>query len=1189
MCIKSTEKKTEYCVVCKAHGQMAEYAKTELEKYIYLLTGETADAAKCVNTAYRIVFTLEISEKKKELGAEGYVIRTEDHGKRVLILAETEQGLLYGVYGLLSDHYGIGFYFSGDAIPEKKKPLPLLEITETKVPEQYIRGVLPWMNFPQSSTSYSLKDWMYIIDQMARMRMNFINIHNYNGEFGHNEMFHNYMLDGKMSRNWNATVSKPHAWGIKGWKVDEYLFGGKEVFDDYDFGADAALHNDCLDNPEVFQKGSSEMAFVIRYAHTRGVKIGLGLDWNLIMGEEGQKADDFRVVDARIHQIITDYPDLDYLLLYRSENSPNFHVWNRAFYRAYETFREKASNTRIAVSGWGLDPDTVIGLPKDVIAAPISGHSVNDRIPDGTIYGDREFWGCPWSERDYDDSIHFAPYHTLLSSTIADYQKRSKNMKGLMTLTWRLSDGVDAKLSYIAEAPWDNENQLCNSRAAYERYARKCYGAEAAEKMTDIINENEAFATNASECLCTPLPSGKDRGVDLLKAEEQLSVIERAIAETKDRSFAERLRKLYCRILAVKAFCRLDEKIESMDAKELNREFATFVQCFVRRIDDISTQGNLFSIENRYVQEWYLKRIGELQERPYDGEEMPYEMSGFPKMQVLMVSPVTAITKQSHWDISVAVLGGTGERKVQLWYRKAGNEKWRVQTLEHRVNGCYGTRIAVSELPEGVVEYYVEASCGETTARYPSTAPQLCAALSHLAATSLQNPEKPVLRKDGAMRLRWNACDGDLLWYRIYRGNTPDFETGPQSLVTYVYRDTLSYLDVSGNFDGKPLAGTWYYKVSCVDENLRESEPSNAVGCEMAGIAARGGNQVQGKGNMLVELGTCDLGDHASHMYVYYGASGELDLELWADGDSMKNGKKLGSSHLCATGRAEVVEMGDISLSEVCNGVHRLFLKVYASNKTEWSYVGLYPADMALREPGIRTEKEGVAADAEKEKAEDKTMETADSFEDFWMISDVIGCHENVEIGGLTYGYRYRCQLFEKNQILYETTGKTEQPFLIPERILETGHRYRVRVTAESETGVLRSVEHEFWVSAENFMAMTNAEKEELCLSAKEGDEYGRLTYPLPWKYLPEYPYLLIRAEALAGDWTIQINGIPVVGPKENNVAMRKDLRTFGFHRGEELELTLLVRRLAEDEPAKTIFRSVQLLSSGENSAERMA
>lgn len=54
-------------------------------------------------------------------------------------------------------------------------------INDVRTPQMRIRGFLPWTNFPQSATIYSWNDWRYVIDQAAKMRMNFIMIHNYNG------------------------------------------------------------------------------------------------------------------------------------------------------------------------------------------------------------------------------------------------------------------------------------------------------------------------------------------------------------------------------------------------------------------------------------------------------------------------------------------------------------------------------------------------------------------------------------------------------------------------------------------------------------------------------------------------------------------------------------------------------------------------------------------------------------------------------------------------------------------------------------------------------------------------------------------------------------------------------------------------------------------------------------------------
>lgn len=102
-------------------------------------------------------------------------------GSTLYIGGTDDEEAPYGVYGLLDDYYGIGFYFSVDVIPDKKTALYMPEVDEAKTPRQYMSGVLPWTNFPRSAMVYFTEGWMHIIDQLARMRMNFLNIHNYNG------------------------------------------------------------------------------------------------------------------------------------------------------------------------------------------------------------------------------------------------------------------------------------------------------------------------------------------------------------------------------------------------------------------------------------------------------------------------------------------------------------------------------------------------------------------------------------------------------------------------------------------------------------------------------------------------------------------------------------------------------------------------------------------------------------------------------------------------------------------------------------------------------------------------------------------------------------------------------------------------------------------------------------------------
>jgi hypothetical protein len=265
------------------------YAALELQRYLYLVTGEKLDISTGSGKIQPGSFILGQRSTNPtiakmipgEAGPQGYILKKVNGN--IVISGSDPEGVLYGVYGLLEDHYGVGFYLGGDVIPETRQPLIPQVLNETRTPAVAIRGFLPWTNFPQSATSYSWDDWKFIIDQMAKMRLNFLHIHNYNGEAGHNEMFHNFSVNGIMSRVWMATAGSGHGWACPGWNVNEYRFGASDLFGDYDFGADCALHNETLTNEQVFSKGVSLFQRVIDYAHQRGVKIGLGLDIDLIL------------------------------------------------------------------------------------------------------------------------------------------------------------------------------------------------------------------------------------------------------------------------------------------------------------------------------------------------------------------------------------------------------------------------------------------------------------------------------------------------------------------------------------------------------------------------------------------------------------------------------------------------------------------------------------------------------------------------------------------------------------------------------------------------------------------------------------------------------------------------------------------------------------------------------------------
>ncbi len=521
-------------VISQQADEKEDYASRELQRYIYQLSGDVLpivpDNAPIQTATFligragshraidRLIQSGELTVSSEAPGPEGYVLKKTTYaGHPALVVAGSDAvGVLYGVYGLLNDHYGVSFTLTGEALPGRKKPFFMPDVDERKSPAVGIRGVLPWTNFPQSATVYSWPDWRFIIDQMARMRMNFLHIHNYNGMLTHNEMYHNFELDGFMSRVWMPTARTGHAWAGPAWDVNRYRFGAADLFDDYDFGADCALYNDNLSNREVFSKGISMFQKVIDYAHTRGVKIGLGLDIDLIPEEYNVKASDPNVVAARVEQLTRDYPKLDYLICFQSEVGGHdgdkqdfFERWRDIFMGFYEGYKERGLTTRLAVAGWGLDPASIATLPPDVIAAPISAYSAG--FESGAIYGDREYWGCPWLERDFASSQYYYPYTMHLADTIQSYQQRAENMTGLYTLTWRLGDAVEPRMVYIAKAPWDDRNKYDSAEAVYREYAQRHFGQTIADRIVEILNENEPFACDMGECAPTPAFTGATR------------------------------------------------------------------------------------------------------------------------------------------------------------------------------------------------------------------------------------------------------------------------------------------------------------------------------------------------------------------------------------------------------------------------------------------------------------------------------------------------------------------------------------------------------------------------------------------------------------------------------------------------------------------------------------------------------
>jgi hypothetical protein len=1046
-------------LIQKNHSPMEHYAAMELQRYLFQVSRtyleirerQTIDGPAFLvgvphagSTMSRLLHAAGVLVTPTDPGPQGYVLKkTMVNGTPVILIAGSDTtGCLYGVYGLLADYYHIGFFMNGDVLPQGTVPLRWADVDEKKHPAVPIRGILPWTNFPQSATSYSWSDWQYIIDHMAKMRLNLLHIHNYNGEQGHNEMYHNFTLRGFTSRVWMPTARTGHKWSGPGWEVSKYLFGAADLFDDYDFGAECALHNDHLTNEEVFRKSVVMFQRVLAYAHSRGVRIALGLDIDLIPKEYNASADDPEVIAARVHQLASDFPALDYVLCFQSENvgkNPEFYaVWSRIFSGFYAGVKVRMPRTRIGVSGWGLDPQSVSSLPEDVICAPIASYA--DTCESGSNYGRREYWGCPWLERDFNSSEYYYPYGMDLSNTIVAYGHRASNMKGFYALTWRLTDAIDPKLYYLSRAPWYEGSRYGSSRGLYLEYATMNYGPRAAGEITDILDQNEPFASASGECQETPpfsrdhgkflftinsfavlgpndrvlesvsaagfssqkgvmKKTGKDGGVfvdyindcdwaayrgldfgaqasacnmmvssgtsgglirirldslngaevgicsvgptggwerwttvrvplqethgrhnvfllfelagegttDLAKTNKQLATLDCIIQKTASEGRKSRLEQLRCRIAAVRDHILLNSEFGAYRWEDLPGRVESWVHNFTNRVTDISSLGNVVSIENRYLQQNYVDlQTALLKTQPVRSpsrivargtktgavvswENVDSSCSGYfvyrngtriTSMKVpgsirtcsdttngACLYSVTAITddgRESARGIPSSCLAGAADTipptiivispvgsaypgsrisviarvldtrtyasiSARLHYRSSGEKKWKAVTMQRRSRAIFAISLPPQEVTVRGLEYFIEASDGTNSARYPASAPaQPLSVVVEECDKNVIPKEVSIVRKIGH-DISWMSGEEDVMCYRIYRDTSPDFEVGPECYVTYVAGCTAHYTDTDEDFTGAKLHGTWFYRVTAMDRMGFEGPASRAV------------------------------------------------------------------------------------------------------------------------------------------------------------------------------------------------------------------------------------------------------------------------------------------------------------------------------------------------------------------------
>lgn len=132
--------KATCAIVANGHKKPAE----ELQKYLKKISGvDIPLVEKTADTTAPATLVLDLADKVpggsgKDTAAQGYRLKTD---KQVLTISSpTERGLLYGVYGLFTDHLGVRFYTPEFEMVPGRATLVIPDLDEVREPGFPIRG-----------------------------------------------------------------------------------------------------------------------------------------------------------------------------------------------------------------------------------------------------------------------------------------------------------------------------------------------------------------------------------------------------------------------------------------------------------------------------------------------------------------------------------------------------------------------------------------------------------------------------------------------------------------------------------------------------------------------------------------------------------------------------------------------------------------------------------------------------------------------------------------------------------------------------------------------------------------------------------------------------------------------------------------------------------------------------------------
>ena len=570
------------CFVCRSRGCRADgcglrqnaspaekLAGREVRRYFYLRTGKLLPivnrlpdggegglivvGAKNRPAVQALLCDAALKDAVDRLAAEQYALKTlRRDGRPVLLVGGGDDiGALYGAYRF-AERLGVRFYLHGNVIPDRPIPPDLPALDETRKPLFDCRGIQPFHDFPEGPDWWNGDAYKAILGQLPKMGMNFFGLHAYPESSVGPEPVVWIGPAGEIAADGSVKASYPSrhftasnvtgAWGYRGAKTSDYVFGAAELFDRDDFGAEymrGALPWDKMSPTHcnaVFDRMGKLLDDAFVFARRLGIKTCIGTETPLTIPAAvkqrlragGKNPDDPAVVqeiyEGMFRRIAKTHP-LDYYWLWTDEGwtwgevkKPQIDAVMNDF-RAFVAAAERVKPPfKLATCGWVLGPpqDPSLfdrSLPKNIPMSCINRTVGNTPVEPGfaKVQG-RPKWAIPWME---DNPGLTMPQLRAGRMRRDAFDALRYGCTGLMGIHWRTRI-LAPNVSALAKAAWDQsgwrEAAAEETKPArflpvadfYADWAGAEFGPEAAEPIAAIFTRLDGHTPRPADWVTGP-------------------------------------------------------------------------------------------------------------------------------------------------------------------------------------------------------------------------------------------------------------------------------------------------------------------------------------------------------------------------------------------------------------------------------------------------------------------------------------------------------------------------------------------------------------------------------------------------------------------------------------------------------------------------------------------------------------